>query len=213
MQLQLVKIDDNNFKFDGVIKYSESEFKSVEVDGEVYTKTNYIQREIKASELNESFKWIRTVEFKELEYYVNIEDSYMFTNGLSDTLPTNHSTNDYVNLIMNLFDTGMMDKRISRISTTKNTKYLNTFSKFGSDKRNHESFKNILETMEVEIIFYYYGFNNVMYYTIKLEDFVNVKYELIDSDMLSYLIRNKIFEKEFNPTQNTINLLTLKSKK
>ena len=154
------KISDTEFTIGGTIDIMERKIKSVEVDGETYTKTEIIDKTIDVSEL-EKYNWHKydiEFDFFNLKYVFNEYQGFSYQ-SLSQKYSKNCvSSNECVARYEILFNEGVLDKRIIKIYTSKENVTPVYLDKY-------------LDGVSIDILLFDYGFNNKLYCTIKLIDF------------------------------------------
>ena len=178
------KILDTEFTIGGTIDIMERKIKSVEVDGETYTKTEIIDKTIDVSEL-EKYNWHKydiEFDFFNLKYVFNEYQGFSYQ-SLSQKYSKNCvSSNECVARYEILFNEGVLDKRIIKIYTSKENVtpvYLNKY----------------FDGVSIDILLFDYGFNNKLYCTIKLIDFFSIEDKTI---LLDYREYKYFFMEEFN---------------
>ena len=154
------KISDTEFTIGGTIDIMERKIKSVEVDGETYTKTEIIDKTIDVSEL-EKYNWHKydiEFDFFNLKYVFNEYQGFSYQ-SLSQKYSKNCvSSNECVARYEILFNEGVLDKRIIKIYTSKENVTPVYLDKY-------------FDGVSIDILLFDYGFNNKLYCTIKLIDF------------------------------------------
>ena len=154
------KISDTEFTIGGTIDIMERKIKSVEVDGETYTKTEIIDKTIDVSEL-EKYNWHKydiEFDFFNLKYVFNEYQGFSYQ-SLSQKYSKNCvSSNECVARYEILFNEGVLDKRIIKIYTSKENVTPAYLDKY-------------FDGVSIDILLFDYGFNNKLYCTIKLIDF------------------------------------------
>lgn len=177
------KISDTEFTIGGTIDIMERKIKSVEVDGETYTKTEIIDKTIDISELKEDWhKYNIKFDFFNLKYVFNEYQGFSYQ-SLSQKYSKNCvSSNECVARYEILFNEGVLDKRIIKIYTSKED-----ISPIYLDK--------YFDGVSIDILLFNYGFNNKLYCTIKLIDFFSIEDKTI---LLDYREYKYFFMEEFN---------------
>lgn len=154
------KISDTEFTIGGTIDIMERKIKSVEVDGETYTKTEIIDKTIDVSEL-EKYNWHKydiEFDFFNLKYVFNEYQGFSFQSLSQKYSKIGVSSNECVARYEILFNEGVLDKRIIKVYTMKES-----ISPLFLDK--------YFDINSIPILLFDYGFNNKLYCTIKLIDF------------------------------------------
>jgi hypothetical protein len=178
------KISDNEFTIGGTIDIMERKIKSVEVDGEIYTKTEIIDKTIDVSEL-EKYNWHKydiEFDFFNLKYVFNEYQGFTYQSLSQKYSKIGVSSNECVARYEILFNEGVLDKRIIKIYTSKEN-----ITRVYLDK--------YFDGVSIDILVFDYGFNNKLYCTIKLIDFFSIEDKTI---LLDYREYKYFFMKEFN---------------
>jgi uncharacterized protein Usg len=169
------KISDTEFTIGGTIDIMERKIKSVEVDGETYTKTEIIYKTIDVSEL-EKYNWHKydiEFDFFNIKYVFNEYQGFFFQ-SLSQKYSKNCvSSNECVARYEILFNEGVLDKRIIKIYTSKENVTPIYLDKY-------------FDGVSIDILLFDYGFNNKLYCTIKLIDFFLIKDKTILLNYINY---------------------------
>ena len=178
------KISDNEFTIGGTIDIIERKIKSVEVDGETYTKTEIIDKTIDVAEL-EKYNWHKydiEFDFFNLKYVFNEYQGLTYQSLSQKYSKIGVSSNECVARYEILFNEGVLDKRIIKIYTSKEN-----ISRVYLDK--------YFDGVSIDILVFDYGFNNKLYCTIKLIDFFSIEDKTI---LLDYREYKYFFMEEFN---------------
>ncbi len=209
MRYRLNEISPNRFRFAGQKELLRSEYKYVEVDGEIYTRKDLYSEVVTAEQLYNEAHCIDQYEYKFnlLGFNVIIEfpamGGSMFNHGWS--------TNDYVDFILQAFHGGLLDKRIKRLYTSKDP--LDSFNKYHVRERYKyptDAYRDCIFFRHAPIALEKYGFNNCIFYEVGTVSFLKSKYENIPNHILNWLIDENIFNSRKNIKTNTYNLLTKK---
>ena len=177
------KISDTEFTIGGTIDIIERKIKSVEVDGETYTKTEIIDKTIDISELKEDWhKYNIKFDFFNLKYVFNEYQGLSYQSLSQKYSKIGVSSNECVARYEILFNEGVLDKRIIKIYTSKED-----ISPIYLDK--------YFDGVSIDILLFNYGFNNKLYCTIKLIDFFSIEDKTI---LLDYREYKYFFMEEFN---------------
>ena len=64
----------------------------------------------------------------------------------------------------------------------------------------------MIESKEIDIPFFWYGFNNVVYFSISLNDLIKIKYEDMPKNLLDILNRYNILPKKYDEVEASINI-------
>jgi hypothetical protein len=178
------KISDTEFTIGGTIDIMERKVKSVEVDGETYTKTEIIDKTIDVSEL-EKYNWHKydiEFDFFNLKYVFNEYQGFTYQSLSQKYSKIGVSSNECVARYEILFNEGVLDKRIIKIYTSKEN-----ITRVYLDK--------YFDGVSIDILVFDYGFNNKLYCTIKLIDFFSIEDKTI---LLDYREYKYFFMEEFN---------------
>jgi hypothetical protein len=177
------KISDTEFTIGGTIDIIERKIKSVEVNGETYTKTEIIDKTIDISELKEDWhKYNIKFDFFNLKYVFNEYQGLSYQSLSQKYSKIGVSSNECVARYEILFNEGVLDKRIIKIYTSKED-----ISPIYLDK--------YFDGVSIDILLFDYGFNNKLYCTIKLIDFFSIEDKTI---LLDYREYKYFFMEEFN---------------
>lgn len=177
------KISDTEFTINGTIDIIERKIKSVEVNGETYTKTEIIDKTIDISELKEDWhKYNIKFDFFNLKYVFNEYQGLSYQSLSQKYSKIGVSSNECVARYEILFNEGVLDKRIIKIYTSKED-----ISPIYLDK--------YFDGVSIDILLFNYGFNNKLYCTIKLIDFFSIEDKTI---LLDYREYKYFFMEEFN---------------
>jgi len=178
------KISDNEFTIGGTIDIMERKVKSVEVDGETYTKTEIIDKTIDVAEL-EKYNWHKydiEFDFFNLKYVFNEYQGFTYQSLSQKYSKIGVSSNECVARYEILFNEGVLDKRIILVYTMKkiiNPLFLDKY----------------FDINRIPILLFDYGFNNKLYCSIKPIDFFSIQDKTI---LLDYKTYKKFFMEEFN---------------
>ena len=177
------KISDTEFTIGGTIDIIERKIKSVEVNGETYTKTEIIDKTIDISELKEDWhKYNIKFDFFNLKYVFNEYQGLSYQSLSQKYSKIGVSSNECVARYEILFNEGVLDKRIIKIYTSNED-----ISPIYLDK--------YFDGVSIDILLFNYGFNNKLYCTIKLIDFFSIEDKTI---LLDYREYKYFFMEEFN---------------
>jgi len=159
--MKLIKSKDGNIIFDGKKSYWYHEYKSVIVDGEVYEKTKCVDVTKHISEIRKEEKskfYFNEWDFPMIDYKAKIENTTFFYGGI--TTNTIYSERNDINNLICAFKEGLLDPRIKKIS-------------IGKDHRNWKyEWDDIIDNMMVTIDIGGYGWNNSIYASFDLRDFI-----------------------------------------
>lgn len=209
MTYRLKEISPNRFRFTGSKELLMRKYKAVEVDGEIYSRMSGCFEVVPAEQLYDEAYCIDEYEynFDVLEINVSIEFPAMggrvFNGGWS--------TNDYADYILQAFNSGLLDKRIKRLYTSKDP--LDSFNKYHVRERYKyptDAYRDCIFFRHAPIALEKYGFNNCIFYEVGTVSFLKSKYENIPNHILNWLIDENIFNSRKNIKTNTYNLLTKK---
>ena len=177
------KISDTEFTIGGTIDIMVRKIKSVEVDGETYTKTEMIDKTIDVSEMQSNWhKYDIEFDFFNLKYVFNDYQGFSYQ-SLSQKYSKNCvSSNECVARYEILFNEGVLDKRIIKIFSSK-------------ERINNYYLNNYFDGVHIDILLFNYGFNNKLYCTIKLIDFFAIQDKKI---LLEYRMYKQFFIEYFD---------------
>lgn len=209
--VKMIKLKSGLIRFNGSISYWTTDYKTVEVDGETYTKTS--RREVETTlakmRVNESNKMHfhnYEYDFDLLDVKLKIEEYSGWTYGSLSTKASRYdgSQNGYVRAIQCAKEFNLLPDVITNIYTDKTT---------GVDYyHSGDEFQRILKSMEVTIRLCDYGFNNSIYYKIKLKDFFNIPFDRIPDRLKDIFSENGINLKAKNKVNEVAKILTKKVK-
>tara|TARA_R100001443_G_scaffold28278_1_gene41425 strand:- start:354 stop:1385 length:1032 start_codon:yes stop_codon:yes gene_type:complete len=145
------------------------ETKEIEVDGEIYSRV------VKKSYIHDVYAfWMPDIEYWATiaEYVFNFELldlEYKFRECVGVKYQYRMSDSDDINCIRNLFELGVLDKRIIDVRG----------GKFEFSRYKEKDFINALEIgniydIEINLNIYEYGWQNYLYYTISLDTFFKI---------------------------------------
>lgn len=197
--------DRDVFCVNGKLKVVKQELKTIEIEGEIYSKHNPVEIVYDFdSELYEDEPFEIRIECLNLTY--KFREYKNFTCGIyKDTTNIILSENNYVALFQLLYETKNLDKRIKSLYTAKGDVSFDNLDYY------------INNTTEIPIAIEGYGFNNSIFIDIDLRTFYSIKdklssrykkyfmkYFLIDLDKVSEfefldtLMKHKIRAKKRN---------------
>lgn len=203
--IQQIKINNNLISYKGDINYTVTDYEHIEHEGKTYTHRKVIDKQTTVQELkdkNGSAFYNQEYDFDLINYKVNIEDCSYFLRRLSDMTMCQYSENDYVNAIVMAFNNGYLDKRIKNVYNTKTRGYYPLYYK--------EDFSWFLQSLEVVIPLFSYGFNNSVYYTIHIKDLLKADVEKIPEDVLRMFAYYNIDLKKGATLNNVTKIFKLK---
>lgn len=182
----------------GEFKVKYRSFKTVEVDGEIYSKE--VNKEV-VFDLKKTENVVYSFFFEELglTYELKCEEKY-FTKNFFDMIPkkTLFSTNESINTIYYLFENGYLDSRILNISNSKYEPIQNYLLNYGN-------FIEFVRSKQVDFVAFKYGGNNLLKYSVSWQTLFEMPLEKIQK------ITNKIhFLKSTNAMEKALKLLNLK---
>lgn len=186
--LDMYKHDDNIIRFQGQVTYNTTEEKKVVIDGETYVNKKNVQKTLTIEDMRKD-EWIN-LHFGIFEYHIpgygniaKIEYNSVFYRDLADMCkPPKYcsgSTNSYVNNILVADSYGLIDSVVKRVYTGKN-----------EYKREDVIWDEIMRSLEVEICINDYGWNNGLFVTVSLEDFLKFNHKEVDPYLVD-LFRKK----------------------
>jgi hypothetical protein len=185
--MELKQVGNNYFQFFGELEYLVSEFKSVEVDGERFSKTIYHDRKDNLCNLRKTDPMMfdkNEYDFEELGCKIEIEDHYRRSLSKSTSSYYLYSENEYAHLIIYAFKCGVLDKRILNIYNTKDEDY--------KPRDFRTEFKTVLEDQRVRIPLFKYGFNNWIVYEVSLETLFELDKKVIPENIIKLFDANNI---------------------
>lgn len=184
--LKMIKVSDTFLSHTGEFQYLKEFTKRVEVDGEIYTNT---KREFTKTTFEEAKK---THEIYNFEYDFNeLGLNYVIEDFNNCAVYNSYSENQYVARLRTAFENNFLDARIKSIHTCKTRSYdIFPQEKIGSYHDNRHIVQEICKNKEVNFALYDYGFNNTLYYSVSLETFVQIDYDLYPNNL-------KVLFKEF----------------
>jgi hypothetical protein len=181
--MRMYRDSDGVIKFKGKFKQVENNTESVEIDGKIFTHTNRQIVTRHTSDLSEREKVILEYDFHLFGTTEKIEDYNCHIFSFSNKM-NHHSTNPYVNCIMNAFYSGLLDKRIKSMHNGK--------TNGGYDGYRYEKWN------EVEVSLYDYGFNNSIYFYVDADMFVGMDRDKIHPRIEHLLNHLGFFERTFS---------------
>lgn len=206
MELDMIK-ENGIISFIGYIEYTERQFKTINIDGEIYHNEKYIKVKKNVDELDKLF--FRDIEFKLpiLNIDLKFKDFLGFYNKSLSQKIYNISTNTDVNLILTAFRKKLLDKRIKHIGKRKQDTFFDyDCPYFKNTKAEREFVDDIINNRKIDIPFFWYGFNNVVYFSISLNDLIKIKYEDMPKNLLDILNRYNILPKKYDEVEASINI-------
>ncbi len=205
--LKLKEISQNNFEFQGGFSYTKINLSKIEHNGKIYTNQTYVDTETTISKFKEESSspfQKYGFEFTALNYSIKIEDYNGFNLGLSRIAdPRLYSENHLSNLIQYAFNLGILDKRILGIFSGNK----NSYSYYRIDRSS--DWKHTLDSLEISLPLFDYGFNNTVFYNIKVEELFKCDIKYIPKKIIEMFIEKGInlkSKKSFNEQINFINL-------
>lgn len=186
--IEMVKID-GVITYEGMVTYGEIDYKTIEVDGEMYTRQDRTDVCKDLKELDKS-RWSKQeYSFEEIDYNIVLENYNGFSYHTLDKMTNDRiefSENSYVNQIWLAFYKGLLDIKIKDLATINLNKiYYKDFVK-----------DSVYNNNEVPFIYDSYGWGNAIYYSISLEDFLELDFKKIKPNL------KDILKKEFNISFN-----------
>ena len=196
MGIDVVKICENEFRINGTITLCKTEFKHVEVDGEIYSKSEPKEYNLYLSDSfeNDKHSWSRVK--VNLFPFVGLNHvSVWYINSitpclLKDIKCRHSSSNEIANLYLNLHENNIIDKRIiSKIRSSKCD--ISPYDKYFLD--------NIINSKSLPFLMYDYGFNNKIYGYVNIYKFLKSDFKSVkDEYLLNYFVLlNRFYPKIF----------------
>ena len=166
------KIGDFEYEVRGTVKHFTNKTKTVEVDGKLYKNE---EKELVESTMQDLYKdkpfFRQCFEYEFEEYNINLK-VWDYTGFLmkESALDNHYSKNDYVNRILYLTNEHKKDfPFIKRIHAGKH-RQLNY----------SEEFQLILESQQVWLTLFEYGWSNSVQYAISIKEFMQLDFEKVD---------------------------------
>ncbi len=192
MDLQYVKIGDNEYRQDGSIVVCEEYEKSVVVDGETYYKNTYRDAIFNFGESFNSNKsnWQKYEVDMLNDFGVPTLSIWMY-HGLSNSRNDKHSQNEFVNMIMTLRTQGILKSKLIKDIACGNDNFFRTIP----DQIIHDLF----EDRSIRFTVHGYGYNSKVWVWVKLNKFLKMDFSKINNEFMKYEIKrlNKFFPKLF----------------
>lgn len=169
MGLTLIKgLEPNTAIFTGTKKLETIEYKYIDVDGELYSRRFYSEKNKSVEEIKKEFDFeYEEYPFELLNYVFKIEVPTLRTLYDHWTEPLEYSTNNWINNIITAHKKGFLDKRIKNINSSRNSIY--------NYRDSIRIWREILRSYSVDIPFTTIGWGNsksYYYYNISLKDFL-----------------------------------------
>ena len=228
-KIKCLRKEDIYVTQDNVIKVKEStpvywrkriseEKKEIEVEGEIYNRI------VKESYVKDVYEFViqDTSRYWELKDYtfkfelLNLQ--YEFCEYLGLSFNYRHSEDEYVNTVINLFELGVLDKKITSVWGGK----YNDWGYQYKDRFISELKENNINNIELTIVILDYGWENKLQYNISLDTFFKAKPENIQKHARYYFqifkelglnLKNTTYEKRLlwlNKYQNKSKCYILK---
>lgn len=177
--LKMIKVSDTLISHTGEFEYLKEFTKRVEVDGEIYTNT---KREFITTTFEEAKK---THQIYNFEYdFIELGLNYVIEDFNNCAVYNSYSQNQYVSRLMTAFENELLDKKIINIGTCSRYNSGLFPSDFIMDFGDSRSLiQEICKSKKVNFILEYYGTNNLLYYSISLETFVQIDYDLYPNSL------------------------------
>ena len=158
--------DGDIFCINGELKAVHHELKSVEVEGEIYTRTTPVEHTyIFSNEPCRDEPFEIKIECLDLTY--KFRDYRNFTLGIyKDTINRCLSDNNYVALFQLLYETKNLDKRIKNLYTSK------------GDVSFEDLDYSLRHTTLIPIVIDGYGFNNSIFIDVDFRTFYSIKHKV-----------------------------------
>lgn len=201
MEVELIMLSKNKLGYKGVVNYTETQYKSIEHEGETYTKTIVIDKEKTIDELrleSPDYFYEDKYRFEELDYEMCIEEYRGFTRPLSKGLRKSiYSENPQVNAIIHAWEGGFLDDRILGVFTSK-------------DRYDQYAWENIMINLEIDLPLFNYGFNNCVFYRISIKNFLELKIDKIPNFYIELFNKKGIDLKSNNTYNKVVKLINKK---
>lgn len=167
------------------------------IDGEKYRHTKREFKVFRGKELNETEGYIIDVDLPEIGFKIKFIDVSMggyIHSGLQSVYEI--STNAYVNTIWFLYEHSMLPKYIKIMRGDNHSANYNLIrGKYSiEDYTTWNELNKTIESMELNIPLYGYGFNNYIYYSVCLKYIVSIDFkgfEKLKENLISFLKLSK----------------------
>lgn len=210
--LEIKEKSKNHFYFEGNVSYTKIKTESVDIDGNLYHRqvSEDIQKSV--GELEPYYFTTKEFNFPIINTNVIVDDYYGFDKNTLSYFSSkyNYSTNEDVQLIRTLFEKGLLDKRIKDVFTSKQDYCFNLHSP--NSFHNKELIKQIYDDGEVYFYLFGYGFNNSVYFSISLQDLIQIPYDNFDKKLLNLFIKEGILDKKGDVNKSAISIFETKAR-
>ena len=162
MSTYIKEIEKGVYKVCGTLKYHYFETKNVEVDGEIYSKSELVNTSINLNELDIADWRYSCMEFNEDVLGINYKYYYPNFLNTKDFFDIEYSTNYRINAYINLL-------KLNGYNTCFGKKWQNTYQEmFESDVIKSDIISYVLDN---------YGFNNKLYVEIPIREMFEIGLE------------------------------------
>jgi len=183
MNTFFTKLSENEYLIDGELEVRYESTKSVIVDGETYTKSDFELKKVNLFDFYNDDKkrnnfdkfTLDSLEFLGLPI-IYVYDYGKFSKAPSKGLPFHYSENEYVNIICNFYKL-YPDDIIKNLYCGKKSQYHNF---------NFDLYENSIISLEV----YKYGFNNSITIDIEFKNFIQLDISKIDNLQIIWQIEH-----------------------
>lgn len=210
--LEIKEKAKNHFYFEGNVSYTKIKTESVNIDGNLYHRQVSEDVQKSVEELEPYYFKTKEFNFPIINTNIIVDDYYGFTNRTLSYFSSkyNYSTNEDVQLILTLFEKGLLDKRIKDIFTSKHDCSLDAH--FPNSHHNKTLIKQMYDDGEATFVLFRYGFNNVVYFSISLQDLIQIPYDNFDKKLLNLFIKEGILDKKGDITKSAISIFETKAR-
>ncbi len=181
------------FCLTGKIEVSSVHRESKELDGEIYWR-DIIKSNVYDIEKLPTYQYCYNFKMIEYECVLNVPVLFLMNTDARRFFDINYSNNDEVNTILNLFDLGLLDNRIKKLYISKNDEVIDY--RMGANSRTIEQYNNAVLKNELSFGLIHYGFNNSLYYSISLEDFIHIPREKLPTHVVDFFKEVGLFKND-----------------
>lgn len=199
-------INDGVVTYKGSIDYWKNETKHVNVDGEVYTKSQYVDVTSDVSEImTEKETYYHEYDFSEIGCKIKIADCNSFGFEGISSFNRKYSTNAEANSILVAFENKLLDSRIKDVFSYNYSKCNRDYTPL----HNSETLDSIFSSRNgINLDLLGYGYNNRIGYTISIETFLE-NIDKMPKRIIDFFTRNKCYLNSKDKNKNAINMLKL----